>query len=102
MVSRLFGKLDAQRQRTSGSAGVCATACAAAAVEITPNPARERNFLRFTEPPGVKVFRLLREESGSRRPGYWGQVVWVKLGGYRQASKGVACKERAYPWVQGR
>src|SRR6185503_1695767 len=52
MVSRLFGKLDAQRQRMLGNDGVCAMACETA----RPPPAaaaapRLRNFLRFMLSP---------------------------------------------------
>src|SRR5689334_4601357 len=38
MVSRLLGKLEVQRQRTEGSAGACATACAAAVAEKAAMP----------------------------------------------------------------
>src|SRR4051812_23849366 len=39
MVSRLFGKLEAQRQRMLGRAGACATACVTAAALTAALPA---------------------------------------------------------------
>jgi hypothetical protein len=50
-VSRLFGKLDAQRQRISGKDGVWAIACAAATELTTPAVAPVRNFLRLINTP---------------------------------------------------
>src|ERR1044071_6908612 len=51
MVSRLFGKLDAQRQRMLGSEGVCATACATARLPAAAAAPRPRNLRRFMDPP---------------------------------------------------
>jgi hypothetical protein len=45
-VSRLFGKLDAQRQRIEGSAGVCAIACLTAAAPPAAIVPRTRNLRR--------------------------------------------------------
>src|SRR5690348_12608622 len=47
MVSRLFGKLEAQRQRICGRAGACATAWVTAAALATPTAPRARNLRRF-------------------------------------------------------
>src|SRR5581483_1406057 len=59
MVSRLFGKLEAQRQRIFGSDGACATACATARLPAAATPPRARNLrrsmsvlLRLTLGPG--------------------------------------------------
>src|SRR4029077_20471961 len=51
MVSRLFGKLDAQRQRVFGSEGVCATAWATARLPAAATAPRPRNLRRFMDPP---------------------------------------------------
>src|SRR6185295_6380210 len=47
MVSRLFGKLDAHRQRTLGSDGVCATACETAAAPAAAAALPAMNLRRF-------------------------------------------------------
>src|SRR6185295_17826027 len=51
MVSRLFGKLDAQRQRMLGNEGVCAIACDTASPPAAAAAPRPRNFLRFISSP---------------------------------------------------
>src|SRR6476646_5835710 len=63
MVSRLFGKLEAQRQRTSGSD--CAMAGAATAAAAAP-AAPEMNFLRvvFMAVPFVSWIAANYEERG--------------------------------------
>src|SRR5690242_10916435 len=58
MVSRLFGKLEAQRQRTSGMD--CAMAGAETAPAATPAPMPVRNFLRLV----VMVEPLLLGKNG--------------------------------------
>src|SRR3954462_13470035 len=50
MVSRLFGKLEAQRQRMFGRAGACATAWVTAAALTTAPPAM--NLRRSMRAPG--------------------------------------------------
>src|SRR6187549_163842 len=47
MVSRLLGKLDAQRQRMFGSDGVCAMACETAAAPAAAAAPRAMNLRRF-------------------------------------------------------
>src|SRR5581483_1168726 len=73
IVSRLFGKLEAQRQRMVGSEGVCATACAAAAAVTTPAPAPDRNFLRFMDPPAGWKKSSLERRAPARQGGGLGE-----------------------------
>src|SRR5512132_2285304 len=58
MVSRLLGKLDAQRQRMLGSAGACATACWTAAAPAA------------AAPPAMNLRRFMGELSSG-----WGSAI---------------------------